>query len=274
MDDRAHCLEILRANDRDRYLASLLFPALYRDDSVTLFAFNSQIARVRDVVSEPLPGEIRLQWWRDAISSHAEGARANPLANALLKVIGKYDLPRYAFDKMLLARAYDLYDDPMPSMDDLEGYAGETTSLLFQLSALIAGAEYSSQLAQCCGHAGVAYTIMQILRDLPRHASRGQLYLPADVLDVAGAQSERILAGDMHHGLAKAFSVMTAHCRDHKKQADIALAGLPSSLRPVFLPLCLIEHYLKKLEKPRFNPFKDRVELSQLRTQWALWQGR
>ena len=274
MDDHAHCLDVLRMHDRDRYLSSLLCPEKYRDDCVALYAFNAEIARVRDVVSEPMPGEIRLQWWRDAIANDDKGARANPLANALSEVIVKHNLPRDAFDKMLLARAFDLYDDPMPSMGDFEGYAGETTSLLFQLSALIAGAEPSSQLAQCCGHAGVSYALITILRDLPRHASRGQLYLPADILKESGAQPTLILGGDMHEGLSKALIKMIALCRDHRQKATASLGELPSSLRPVFLPLCLIEPHLRKMEKAGFNPFADRMKISQLRAQWVLWRGR
>lgn len=274
MDDHAHCLETLRTFDRDRYLATLLLPPNYRDDIVALYAFNAQISRVRDVVSEPMPGEIRLQWWRDVIADMSEGARANPLADRLLKVIAKHELPRDVFDKILLARAFDLYDDPMPSMMDLEGYAGETTSLLFQLAALIAGAEQSSKLAECCGHAGVAYVIMQILRDLPRHASRSQLYLPADILEKSGAIASRILNGEMHDELATAIQHMIASGRDHRAKAYAALEDLPESVQPVFLPLSLIEPNFKQLEKPRFNPFKDRVQISQLRAQWVLWRGR
>lgn len=273
-DAHAHTYETLRLYDRDRYLTCLLQPKDYRDDMSALYAFNAEIARVRDLISEPMPGEIRLQWWRDAISTMGEGARANPLADALLETITKHDLPRDAFDKILLARAFDLYDDPMPSRNDLEGYAGETTSLLFQLSGLIAGAEQSSLLAECCGHAGVAYVIMQILRDLPRHASRGQLYLPADILQQCGAEPARILDGEMHEGLGNALDEMIRLCRDHKAKADAACDALGAHVRPGFLSLCLIEPYLKVIEKQGFNPFKDRVQISQIRAQWALWRGR
>lgn len=273
MSDHDHCLQSLRIADRDLYLASLLIPNDYRSDITALYAFNAEIARVRDVVSEALPGEIRLQWWRDAISTSSEEARANPLANILLDVIEKYDLPRESFDKMLLARAFDLYDDPMPNQNDLEGYAGETTSLLFQLASLIAGADQSSKLADACGHAGVAYVLMQIVRDLPRHASRGQLYLPAELLKKSGAERERILNGEMHEGLANALSEMSALCREHRKKAQQAIHELPDNVQPVFLPLALIELYLKKQEKQGFNPFKDRAHLSQLRAQWVLWRA-
>ena len=71
----------LRDSDRDRYLASLLTPAAQRGAVAALYAFNAEIARIRDVVREPLPGEVRLQYWRDLLQGAAHGAtEANPIA--------------------------------------------------------------------------------------------------------------------------------------------------------------------------------------------------
>ena len=65
----AYCQTVLRDHDRDRYLADLFIPAEIRPHAHALHAFSFEIARVRDVVSEPMPGELRHQWWRDAIES-------------------------------------------------------------------------------------------------------------------------------------------------------------------------------------------------------------
>lgn len=274
MDDTGHCLALLRAHDRDIYLASLLLPPGCRRSVIALHAFSTEIARVRDIVSEPLPGEIRLQWWRDAISSGGSGgARGNPVANALLEAIETHDLPREAFERMLLARAFDLYDDPMPSLVDLEGYTGETVSALFQLAALAAGAKPSPALADCSGHAGVAFATMRLLCGLARDASRGKLYLPADILEKTGARAEAILRGEHHDGLERAVGEMIVLSRAHREKALEALLDLPKEVRPVFLPLSLVEPYLRKLEKTGFDPLRHRVFLAQWRVQWALWRG-
>lgn len=274
-DDNAVCLETVRVHDRDRYLASLLIPEPYRAAVVVLYAFNAEIARVRDVVSEPIPGEIRLQWWRDAISDKTGGdAPANPVLRALLSVIDHHDLNRETFDKMLLARAFDLYNDPMPSMTDLEGYAGETSSLLFQLAAFVCGEKPSRHLADACGHAGVAYALTGLMRNIGRHAGRGQLYLPADILQQCDAKSQQILNGEMHDSLGEVIAIMLLHIKDHLHKARSAGHELSRETQSVFLPLALIKPYLKKIEKPGFNPFTDPVTISQLRAQWTLWRAR
>ncbi len=122
-------MDAVRAADQDRYVSALYAPADRRDALFSLYAFNAEIAGVRDRIHEPLPGEVRLQWWRDVIAAEGE-VTGNPLADALKATISAHRLPKPAFDNMLEARIFDLYDDPMPSRTDLEGYCGETAAAL------------------------------------------------------------------------------------------------------------------------------------------------
>src|ERR1700740_3516033 len=94
-DAFAYCAELVRAADRDRYLAALFAPAEFRGALHALHAFNIEVRRVREAAREPLPGEIRLQWWTDVLTGEREGeAAANPVAAALLASIERYWLPR------------------------------------------------------------------------------------------------------------------------------------------------------------------------------------
>ena len=68
-----HCEEMVRAGDKDRFLATLFAPEKYRRALHALYAFNLEIARVRELAREPMPGEIRLQWWRDALLRGGQG---------------------------------------------------------------------------------------------------------------------------------------------------------------------------------------------------------
>ena len=118
----ARVREAVREADPDRYWASLFAPADKRPHLYALHAFNFEIARVRESVREAMVGEIRLQWWRDALQGEARGdVRANPVAAALDDTIVKFRLPRQALVNLIDARIFDLYEDPMPSLNDLEG---------------------------------------------------------------------------------------------------------------------------------------------------------
>ena len=137
-DAFAYCAELVRTNDRDRYLATLFAPEESRGALYALYAFNSEVARVREVAREPLPGEIRLQWWSDVLHGERSGeASANPVASALLVAIGRHHTASAKLIDLIDARRFDLYDEPMAGIADLEAYARQTSSVLFALAAQI-----------------------------------------------------------------------------------------------------------------------------------------
>ena len=113
-DAFAYCAELVRTADRDRFIATLFAPAEQRGALHALYAFNAELARVRDVAHAALPGEIRLQWWSDVIDRQRDGeAQANPVASALLATMDRHGLPRERLADLIDARRFDLYDEPM-----------------------------------------------------------------------------------------------------------------------------------------------------------------
>ena len=65
--------EAARSNAPDFYLSALLAPRAARNDLVTFAAYLGDIARIPLVSREPTIGQIRLQWWRDAIEKSELG---------------------------------------------------------------------------------------------------------------------------------------------------------------------------------------------------------
>ena len=72
-DSFDQCEALVRAADKDRFLATLFAPARYSRALFSLYAFNVEVARIRELAREPMPGEIRLQWWRDVFSAAGGG---------------------------------------------------------------------------------------------------------------------------------------------------------------------------------------------------------
>lgn len=270
-ENEAHCLALLREADRDRYLSVLYAPEDKRGALAALYAFNAEIARIRDLVHEPLPGEVRLQWWRDLIIGEARGsADAHPVAAALIETITKYDLPRSAFDNYCEARIFDLYDDPMPSRNDLEGYCGETASALIQLAGFILDRDAAQSHAETAGHAGVAQAVTGLLRLMPIHRRRGQLYVPADMLQAVGVTREAFLGNEDKSAHGRVISVMTSLAREHLVIFVKSRQDLPKSLAPAFLPLALVPAYLKSIERLGDKATDQVADLSALRKQWLM----
>jgi phytoene synthase len=266
-----HCVVLARAHDRDRWLSSLFAPQNARAHLNALTAFNYEVGRLREAIREPFAGELRLTWWREALEGTRESA-GHPVAEALLATIQTFALPKILFENHLEARRFDLYDDPMPSFGDLEGYCGETCSSLFQLAALILGEGRDVGAADASGHAGVAYALTGLLRALPLTRARGQVFLPRDVLQRRGVSPEDVRAGRGGAGLAAALRELCAAARGHLEKAERRIAELPKTIAPAYAPLAFIPGYLARLERMADAPFDAIVEVPQWRRQWALWR--
>ena len=272
--DFDHAADLVRQFDKDRYLSALLAPRQHRDGLMALYAYSVELGRVRESVSEPLPGEVRLQWWRDLLEGTEHGAvSANPVAGALFQTIKRYELPKQSLVAMAEARIFDLYNDPMPSLNDLEGYTGETVSGLVQLACLLLNDGKDVGTATAAGHAGVAYGLTGLMRALPWHASRQQMYLPKDVLSRHNVDAAKVFKGETTSELQAALKEMREHVRHHLQRVREASDDVPKICLPAFLPLTLITPYLNELQEPGFDPLKQVAEISQLRRQWIMWRG-
>lgn len=243
------CLVTLRDSDRDRYLACLLSPEDKRGALAALYAFNAELARIRDLVHEPLPGEVRMQYWRDLLEGQAHGStEANPVAAALLTAIEEYRLPRRTLVDMIDARIFDLYDDPMETRNALEGYAGETASALIQLAGLVLSPEAAARSADAAGHAGVAQAIAGMLLLMPLHRSRGQVYVPLEILSAVGLDRDSFLAAEDRPRISAAIEAFAGLGRDHLAKARAADAISPAVFA-AFLPVTLAEPVLVRAQK-------------------------
>lgn len=277
-----HCLSRLRTLDRDRYLACLLTPPEKRGPLAALYLFNAEIARIRDVVREPMAGEVRMQWWRDVITGHGTEVRIaehNPAAEALLDTIRRFRLPPEAFAGYLEARSFDLYDDAMPDRTNLEGYAGETASRILQLAAMICDRDAAVMATDATGHAGVAQTVAGMLLLMPQHTARGQLYVPAEMLQACGLDRETFLSGEESTRAQALWQALAAFGQEHLETARAAHAALPASLFPAFLPVAFVQPVLDRAARAGAADFRRRAPRAaqwrrQLRLLMAAWRGR
>ena len=267
-----YCADLVRQADRDRYLAALFASAEYRNALFALYAFNIEIARVRDLAREPMPGEIRLQWWREVLSGERQGeGEANPVSAALLEALKRYGFVAAPLLELIDAHTFDLYDEPMGTVDNLELYGIRTQAPLFAIAAglLNQGGALPENFTL---DASVAVAIFRALTDLPKHASRRQLYLPLDVLERHKVDVEDIFAGQATSALRAALADMRALVREHLAKARETLRAAPPQILPAFLPLALIGPTLRLMDRSDYDPFRF-MPLAQWRRQWVLWRA-
>ncbi len=271
-DGAGFCAELVRSHDFTRYASALFVPPAQRRALLALYAFNVEITRVREQVSQPLPGEVRLQWWTDVLAGAGHGGiEGNPVAAELLLAIRSARLPVERLSRLIEEHQFDLYNDPMPTMAALEGYIDDTSSVLFSLAARIAGGQ-SAEIEHLARHAGLAQGMAQVIAALPRDASRRQLFVPVQVLAQHGCGTEEVFAGKQTPKLRAALDQLIGEARDHLATAFALLADVPPQVRPVFLPLALVRRDLKRLSRADNDPFVPQAA-SRLATLWTLWRA-
>jgi phytoene synthase len=267
-----HCAALVREHDRDRYIATLFAPADRREALYALYAFALEIGRVRDVAREPMPGEIRLQWWREVLSGERDGeAAAHPIAAALRETIMRYRLDASRLTAFIDAHAFDLYDEPFKTLDELDNHAVLTESVLLAAAAKILGHE-GFGVDVLTRHAGLALTVAQIALALPRHAARHQLYVPLEVLERHGAEPETIFAGQDSEELRAALAELRRHARRQIQAAAMEAGEVPRTIMPALLPVALIGPTFRRMDRRGYEPFAPEP-LSRLKRQWLLWRA-
>jgi 15-cis-phytoene synthase len=271
-DSAGFCAELVRSNDFPRYASTLFMPAAARRALLALYAFNAEISRVREQVSQPLPGEIRLQWWTDMLAGKGHGGvEGNPVAAELLLAIRSFRLPVERLSRLIEEHQFDLYNDPMPSMAALEGYINDTSSALFSLGVDIAG-DRSDAISHLARHAGLAQGMAQVVAALPLDSSRRQLFVPLQLLEDHGSNIEEVFAGKQTPTLRAALDQLIGEARKHLKTAFALLENAPQQVKPVFLPLALAARDLKRMSRADNDPFVPH-STSRFRTLWTLWRA-
>jgi 15-cis-phytoene synthase len=266
------CTDLVRSHDFTRYVSTLFVPAEQRRALLAIYAFNVEISRVRDQVSQPLPGEIRFQWWTDMLVGEGHGGvEGNPVAAELKRAIRNWDLPVERLSRLIDEHQFDLYNDPMPTMAALEGYINDTSSALFSLGAGVAGWQ-SEEIEHLARHAGLAQGMTQMMAALPLDTSRRQLFMPLQVLESHGSSMEEVFAGNETPKLRAALDQLVGEAEGNLRTAFALLEQAPPEVKPVFLPLALVNRNLKRMARADSDPFVPQFT-SRFRTLWTLWRA-
>lgn len=270
-DAFAHCEGLVRAADRDRFLTTLFAPAEHRPALLALYAFNLEIARVREIVHEPLAGEIRLQWWNDMLEGERRGeVAAHPVAAALLASVARYRLGPERLKALIAARRFDLDNEPMRSLGDLEAYAeGASAGLIAVAAQVLADGLDIGALSH---HAGLAHAFAGLLAAFPVHGARGKVFVPLDILARHGAAREDAVGGPATPQLHAALAELRLHARGHLRAAQELLDAAPPAAIPALLPVALAGATLARMERRGYDPFTP-IEVAPWRRQLRIWRA-
>lgn len=179
-----YCALQVRTFDADRYLIAIAAPKEFRTALFALYAFNLEISKTRETVSEPMLGHIRLQWWREAIEGIYQGTpRNHEVVQALAFVIQNYGLTRQYFEEMIDGREFDLEDRAPNDISELIRYAQQTSGCLLQLNAEVLNSDRNSADA-----VGIAWALIGLMKSIEFHRGQQRCYLPGIPLPLIGSE--------------------------------------------------------------------------------------
>lgn len=209
-----YCEALVREADKDRFLATLFAPAARRPDLFALYAFDLETAAVPHRVRDLMAGEVRYQWWHDAIAGSAPAGY--PVADALLSAMERSGLSGDLVLSVIEARRRALFSADVMTEADFEVMASETAGAIFQGAAEILGGRAGEAVKLACHHAGVASAAAQA--------------------DAARLSFDRSVAAQRHLAAAK-----------------VLVAELPEAVLPAFLPLALVRPGLERPALPQWR---------------------
>ena len=276
--EASYCAREVRRHDHDRYLTGLFAPAARRDALFALYAFNLEVAKTAELVSEAMLGRIRLQWWREALDEiYAGRVRRHEVVGPLAAAVARHGLTRGHFERLLDGREFDLEREAPATLDRLEDYAEATSASLILLALEILGAGGAQSREAGC-HVGIAWALTGLLRAVPFHARQKRLYLPRDLTADAGLELGELFELRTSAALRGVVGRVAAGAAGHLGAARALRRQLPAAAAPALLPATLAGHYLERLERAGHDPFEPAVQAvvpgNVWRLAWARLWGR
>lgn len=266
------CGRDLQRFDPDRWLTTLFAPDASRPGLFALYAFNAEIARARESVSQPMIGQIRLQWWREAWEGIVAGTpRQHPVVLALHEHCRHLD--QAIVMTLIDARERDMEEAPFADLPALTAYARATSAPLMKLAAQQLNTQVDDAVIDA---AGTAYALAGILRAAPHLLARERVLLPLDLLSAQGLSPEAVYQTETRTTLRPIYARIASEAEavlQMARQQKVARAALPA-----LLPATLGGLALKVLRRNNHDPVAAEMAITPLKKQmallWASLRGR
>ncbi len=243
-----------RRHDPDRLLAALFAPAAEREVLAALILVNHELARIPEVVSQPMAGMIRYQWWRDGVEAAARGAPVgHPALAALAAPLAAGRLAVADIVSLIDAREHDLEQVPPTDLEALEAYAAATSGRLHELLLQALGCREAVWLGAARA-VGTGLGLIGLVRAVAFHARQSRLYMPERLLSEAGVGHEEVLAAQGSERLRQVTGRIVerglALIESARRQGPPPRAWLPA-----LLPARAAAAYARRLRRAGYDPF-------------------
>lgn len=213
-------LERVSLADPDRMRAARLADPDLRDRLFALYAFHAELAKVPELVSEPMLGQIRYQWWRDCLDEiyGDKPVRRHEVSTPLAEMVRASGVSRFLLERIIDGRERDLDPRPFASINEATSYADATSGALLNAALAVLGEDGRDAAGRAWGLTGLA---------------RGYRYYADTMLKEV------------------AFADILAAARD---AYDEARGKTSASAIPALAYVSLVPGYLKRMSRSDYEP--------------------
>ncbi|QRV77564.1 Squalene/phytoene synthase [Ceratobasidium sp. AG-Ba] len=272
-DANTYCRELVRKHDYEAYLCSYFYPRAAQPGYFALRAFNVELAMIRETVSRPIIGKMRMQFWKDAIDSIAKNRPVkHPIAIALHEASQTANLPAYHLKRM----ETDLERDSYQTLADVTQYAESTSSTLMYLLLNLLHQGTSDTSTHAASHVGIAHSFSVLLRGLPFHASRRRMVIPAEITAKYQVQQEEVFRVGGHAArIDDAVFEFATVANDNLLTARESFkdSKVPAEAMPAFLLAVPVASYLTRLESVNFDAFAPQLQTKEWKLPFNIWRA-
>ncbi|XP_064466482.1 NADH dehydrogenase (ubiquinone) complex I, assembly factor 6-like [Ornithodoros turicata] len=264
-----YCMDILKKYDYENFLCCLLLPKDIRRSAISIRAFNVELSQIRDLVSKPEIGRMRIQFWRDALENiYNESPPQQPVAMELALAVQSKRLSKHWLNRMIDSREDLITDRPHTTLQNAEDYAERSISSTLYLILQASGIQ-DVQCDHVASHVGRLQGLTNLIRGVPFNASRGRVYLPIETMAKHKVSQEAVAQGK--GDVKEVIYEIASAAHQHLETARSLQHKVPLSLRTVFLPAVSSDKYLQRLRLADFNVFDARLQQRNHTLPLALW---
>ncbi|KAG2196011.1 hypothetical protein INT46_004486 [Mucor plumbeus] len=256
-----YCKDSVRLRDYEGYLCVPFFPSELRNTQYAIRALNVELASIRENVSKPEIGKMRMQFWKDTIDKiYAGHPPEQPIALALSEALKTSKMSSMWMKRIISERVStsNLDDHQFMTLKDMENYSENTQSSLLYLQLESLGVK-DVNADHAISHIGKMIGITTFLRSLPFHVSQKRLVLPAEITAKHNLVQENVFRGEIDGMEDAVYDVATA-AYDQLLTARSLMSQIPHEAFPALLSAIPYVRYLESLEKANFNVFDVKLQ--------------
>lgn len=254
------------------YYSFLFLPPRPRQAIIAVYAFCREVDDIVDDCIEKSIAERKLLFWHEEIERVYAGQAQHPVGKSLMTALVHFPLKKHLFLEILQGMHMDLCYCGYQTFEDLRLYCHCVASAVGLLAVEIFGYQ-DKQTLEYARLLGLAFQLVNIIRDVGEDARRGRIYIPETDLALFSVPSLALLKGEYSKNFLLLMQHQAKRARAYYAQAQALLPAVDRYHQRSGLMMAEIYFsLLTEIEKMDFPVLHQRTSLTPLRKLWVAWR--